>query len=83
MLPLVRLLVGSNVHTAARSGSNLAWLATSPDITSTSGKYFEGKKEIKSSKDSYNETKQNDLWQWTVKNISTGEEERKIFETLH
>jgi hypothetical protein len=83
MLPLVRFLVGSNVHTAQESGANLAWLALSLDVAGTSGKYYEGKKEIKSSKHSYDEKKQDDLWEWTVKNTSTSEEERKKFETLH
>jgi NAD(P)-dependent dehydrogenase (short-subunit alcohol dehydrogenase family) len=82
MLPLVRLLVGPHVHTARDSGADLAWLAVSPDVVGTSGKYYEGNKEIKSSKDSYDEKKQDDLWEWTVKNVSISEEERKKFGSL-
>ena len=80
---MVRLLLTSNVHTAQESGGNLAWLAVGPDMAGISGKYYEGKKEIKSSLDSYDEKKQDDLWEWTVKNISNSEDERKKFETFH
>lgn len=82
ILPLLRRLVSPNIHTTETSGANLAWLAVSPDVAGTSGVYYEMRKKIKSSNDSYDEKKQADLWEWTVKNVSTSEEERKKFETL-
>ena len=74
--------MGPNVHTTQESGSNLAWLALSPDVADKSGLYYEMRQERKSSKDSYDEKKQEDLWEWTVKNTSTSEEERKQFDVL-
>jgi hypothetical protein len=59
IIPLLRLLFSPNVHTP-ESGAALARLAIRADV-SVSGKYFEGIKEIKSSKDSYVESKQGDL----------------------
>lgn len=44
-----------------------------------SGLYYEGCKEIKSSEDSYDRTKQEDLWGWTVKNIAEGLEVAELF----
>lgn len=76
VLPLLRLLMGSgNVHAAKDSGANLARLAVGEDVQGVSGKYFEGHREIKSSKDSYDETKQDDLWKWTVQWCAGGDEE--------
>jgi NAD(P)-dependent dehydrogenase (short-subunit alcohol dehydrogenase family) len=81
ILPLLRMVLTHNVHTPQVSGANLAWVALSPDVKGKSGVYYEGRKTIKSSKDSYDEKKQEDLWEWTVKNISTSEEERKKFDS--
>lgn len=82
ILPLLRLLISPNIHSPEESAEALAWLATSPDMKGISGKYFEGKSEIKSSEDSYNERKQEDLWAWTVKTVSRDEEEAKRFEIV-
>lgn len=38
-----------------------------------SGKYFEGRREIESSRDSYVVEKQEDLWGWTVGFLARGE----------
>ena len=35
-----------------------------------SGVYYEGRKEIRSSEVSYDRSKQEDLWDWTVKHIA-------------
>jgi len=40
--------------------------------------YFEGGHEIKGSVDSYDVAKQEELWEWTVKNISVSDEERML-----
>lgn len=72
IIPLMKLLLSPNIHSAAESGHALARLAVGADVSGVSGKYFEGLKEIKSSKDSYDEKKQEDLWNWTVKFLSNG-----------
>ncbi|KAK3375437.1 hypothetical protein B0H63DRAFT_496601 [Podospora didyma] len=73
MLPVIRLAMGSdNVHTAEKSGANLARLAVGPDVEGISGKYFEGAKEIPSSKASYDQSKQDDLWAWTIDFLAKG-----------
>lgn len=83
MLWFVRLFI-PNVHTSAESGRNLAALgqAKGPQATSTSGKYYEGDRQIDSSVDSYVEAKQEDLWRWTVDFLAQDEQEKKAFETF-
>ncbi|KAI1861837.1 hypothetical protein JX265_009340 [Neoarthrinium moseri] len=72
-IPLLRFLLSTpNVHLAKDSGRRLARLAVGADVSGVSGRYFEGEKEIKSSKDSYDEGKQEDLWNWTVKYLANG-----------
>ncbi|KAM0815606.1 hypothetical protein AB5N19_01405 [Seiridium cardinale] len=73
IIPLLRYFFVSNVHTAEESGKALARLAVGEDVEGVSGKYFEGQKEIKSSKDSYDEKKQEDLWAWAVNFPSRGD----------
>lgn len=82
MLPLLRLLVSSNVHSPKESGAALARLAVSKDVEGSSGVYYEGQRKIKSSEDSYDEKKQEDLWEWTLKNIATNEDEARSFEIV-
>ncbi|KAK9482439.1 hypothetical protein V1527DRAFT_447339 [Lipomyces starkeyi] len=83
MLPLLRRLVLPNIHTPKESGAALAWLAVSPDVEGTSGVYYEGRKQIKSGEESYDEKKQEELWQWTVKNIATNEDEACSFDVVN
>lgn len=83
ILPLLRLLISPNVHKPEESGATLARVATGPEVDGVSGKYFEGLKEIKSGKDSYDESKQDDLWEWTIKYLTKGDEgELARFEEL-
>ncbi|CAK7206172.1 hypothetical protein SEUCBS139899_008957 [Sporothrix eucalyptigena] len=82
--PLLRLAFGTpNVHTTETSGRNLARLAVGPggsgdpDLTDglvqgVSGKYYEIRRPIKSSVDSYDEAKQEDLWDWTIRYLTKG-----------
>ena len=79
VLPLLRAMVSLNIHTTEESRQNLAWLAGDVKVTMKSRLNYEGCKEIKSSEDSYNQTKQEDLWDWTVKNIAEGLEEAELF----
>ena len=76
IIPLLRIIM-PNIHTPVSSGKALARLAVGEDAEGVSGKYFEGMKEIKSSKDSYDESKQEDLWTWTVAFQSNGSDNEK------
>ncbi|RYP16600.1 hypothetical protein DL765_005061 [Monosporascus sp. GIB2] len=69
-----------NIHKPSESAASLVRLATADDMAGVSGKYFEGRKEISSSKDSYDEKKQDDLWQWTTKYCAQDEAEATRFE---
>lgn len=51
-------------------------------MASVSGKYFEGRKEIKSSQLSYNTANHDDLWQWTVKHCAQDDAEAARFEAF-
>ncbi len=86
LLPLLRILVSPNIHRPSESGAALAWIATADDdddaSTKIAGRYFEGRKEIKSSKVSYDESKQDDIWQWTVHYLAEDEAEEAKFESL-
>ncbi|KAI3321166.1 dehydrogenase/reductase [Xylariaceae sp. AK1471] len=82
MIPLLRLLLTPNVHTARDSGEALARLAIDPELEGVSAEYFEGRKVIGSSKDSYDEAKQEDLWRWTIEYLVQGDEERENFEQI-
>lgn len=63
VLPLLRRLLFANIHTPAESGAALARLVTDPALEATSGKYFEGRQEIRSSSESYDEARARELWQ--------------------
>ncbi|KAI1379213.1 NAD(P)-binding protein [Hypoxylon crocopeplum] len=80
LVPVLRALVSSNIYRPRESAANLARLTIGADVEGESGIYFEGPKPIKSSKDSYDEAKQDDLWRWTVEYLAKGDEERECFE---
>lgn len=77
MIPLMRKVMFENIHTPKESGENLVWVV----VNGEGEKYFEGKN-IESSVDSYNEKNQEDLWAWTVENVSENEMEAKKFREL-
>ncbi|KAL4883509.1 short-chain dehydrogenase [Aspergillus karnatakaensis] len=58
VIPLLRVFVSPNIHSAVEAGGNLAWVAGG----AKSGVYYEGRREIRSSEESYDEEKQDDLW---------------------
>ncbi len=60
-IPLLRLYT-PNVHTAKESGEALARLVTDPELSATTGRYFEGRREIRSSDESYNDERAEELW---------------------
>lgn len=79
LLWLLRLLLPFNVFTAEEAGGALAEVGIRSKTQGKSGVYFESLKEATSSEASYKETEQEELWQWTVKNISKSEEEVNRF----
>jgi NAD(P)-dependent dehydrogenase (short-subunit alcohol dehydrogenase family) len=82
IMPLLRLLISPNIHTPRESGAALARLATEKNMERKSGQYFEGIEAIPSSKDSYDEKKQDDLWQWTIAYLAKSDEEQTKFHEL-
>ncbi len=84
-IPLLRRIFNPNVHTLEESGASLARLLTTPPWPASTGKYFEGRREIRSSPESYDEGRAEELWkasgalqpailerQSTVQNTETG-----------
>jgi hypothetical protein len=61
--PLLRRFLISNVHTVEESGASLARLLTDSTLADTTGKYFEGRRKIRSSVESYDEGRAAELWQ--------------------
>src|SRR5246500_1352484 len=59
---LLRRLFSPNVHTAEESGGALALLVTDPELSGVTGRYFEGRRQIRSSEESYNDARAEDLW---------------------
>lgn len=71
VLPVLTIVPGLNAHTPARSAKNLARLITDEGLEHTTGRYFEGAREVTSSKDSYDRDKASDLWNTSVQLTST------------
>lgn len=69
------VLFRPNVHTPSKSGKALASLVTNPAFRETTGKYFEGTREIKSSELSYNPENRRDLWRTSVELTKLSEAE--------
>ncbi|MDF2961933.1 MAG: dehydrogenase [Paenibacillus sp.] len=65
VLPVLTLFY-PNVNTVRQSGKALAALVTDSKHNQTTGKYFEGTKEIKSSDLSYNNENRKQLWEASV-----------------
>jgi NAD(P)-dependent dehydrogenase (short-subunit alcohol dehydrogenase family) len=60
---LLRRVMTPNINTAEVSGGALAWLATAPELADTTGKYFDGRKAIRSSDESYDMARAEQLWE--------------------
>jgi NAD(P)-dependent dehydrogenase (short-subunit alcohol dehydrogenase family) len=81
VLWLIKLVVGSkNVHTGPEAGENMAFVVAGERVKGSNGVYFEERGERKSSKESYDEQKQEELWLWTVKTVARDEDERAKFD---
>ena len=62
LVPIVRRL-GVSANTAEASGRALAHLTTDPSLEGVSGRYFELGKEARSSEESYDRNKAEELWE--------------------
>jgi len=65
-ISLLRRVFSPNVHTAQESGEALARLVTEPELSATTGRYFEGLHQIRSSVESYNDERAEELWNESV-----------------
>lgn len=83
LIPLMRLAITPNIHKTKESGASLARVAVGDDVEGLNGVYFSGPTQIKSSVASYNEEKQDDLWEWTINAIATNENEKRSFENVY
>ncbi|KAJ9616883.1 hypothetical protein H2200_000603 [Cladophialophora chaetospira] len=83
IIPLLRLVLFHNIHKPSESGASLVWTALDAKEKAANGIYYEGRKHIKSSVNSYNEADQEELWAWTVKTLAATETERHQFEVVN
>jgi NAD(P)-dependent dehydrogenase (short-subunit alcohol dehydrogenase family) len=66
VMPALTLVPGINRHTPVRSGAALARLVLDPRLAGTTGKYFNGMREVRSSAESYDTRKAADLWETSI-----------------
>jgi NAD(P)-dependent dehydrogenase (short-subunit alcohol dehydrogenase family) len=62
LIPFVRRVRMPNIHTVEESAGALARLLTDPALAGATGKYFEGRLQIRSSDESYDENRADELW---------------------
>ncbi|KAF1946623.1 NAD(P)-binding protein [Clathrospora elynae] len=79
LIPLLRVLINSNINGPAESGGNLAWLAVGKEVHGLKGVYFEKRREHAVSEQAQSQKLQEGLWRWTVERVAGGEEERERF----
>jgi hypothetical protein len=61
-----------NVHSAEETGAALARLAIDANLSETTGRYFDGREPIRSSEESYDSAKADELWATSLK-LTTAE----------
>jgi NAD(P)-dependent dehydrogenase (short-subunit alcohol dehydrogenase family) len=59
---LLRRTVTDNITTAQESGRALAWFVTAPELAGTTGRYFDSRGEKRSSEESYDAARAEQLW---------------------
>jgi light-dependent protochlorophyllide reductase len=77
--PLLRVL--PNVNSSRTSGARLAALVSDPGFDDVTGAYFEGKRRIRSSVDSYGPEKALDLWETSEQLLEKAEDKDQRGET--
>jgi NAD(P)-dependent dehydrogenase (short-subunit alcohol dehydrogenase family) len=73
-IPIFRYFNG-NVRYITESAESLTKLATDPEYNGVTGKYFQQTNDIPSSKDSYDENKQRELWEESIKLVGLKQDE--------
>jgi NAD(P)-dependent dehydrogenase (short-subunit alcohol dehydrogenase family) len=76
--PLLRWIVRplfANIHRPEDSGRALARLVLDPALENVSGRYFEGLAEIRSSAESYDQTKAATLWEQSAELVGLSQQE--------
>src|SRR4029077_18359025 len=76
-ITLLRRLFSPHVHTTQESGDALARLVTDPELATTTGRYFEGRRQIRSSDESFNDERAVELWNAGVALSAARQEERR------
>lgn len=66
VLPLFTVVPGNDLHTPRQSAAALARLVLDPALAGTTGTYVDGRRERRSSADSYDTAKALDLWDTSV-----------------
>jgi NAD(P)-dependent dehydrogenase (short-subunit alcohol dehydrogenase family) len=66
IMPALTLVPGINRHTPKQSGSALARLVLDPRLAATTGRYFNGERQVRSSAESYDAGKAADLWETSI-----------------
>jgi NAD(P)-dependent dehydrogenase (short-subunit alcohol dehydrogenase family) len=59
---LLRRVMSPDINSATESGGALAWLATAPELAGTTGAYFDGRTQARSSEESYDTVRAEHLW---------------------
>jgi NAD(P)-dependent dehydrogenase (short-subunit alcohol dehydrogenase family) len=59
---LLRRTITDNINTAQESGRALVWVVTAPELAGATGKYFELRQEKRTSEESYDAARAEQLW---------------------
>jgi NAD(P)-dependent dehydrogenase (short-subunit alcohol dehydrogenase family) len=59
---LLRRVMSPDINSATESGGALAWLASAPELAGTTGAYFDGRTQARSSEESYDTVRAEHLW---------------------
>lgn len=70
VLPALTAVPGLNIHTPRQSGIALARLVLDPNLAGITGRYFSGRREIRSSEESYDLDKAANLWSTSMALVS-------------
>ena len=65
----------ANIHSPEESGRALARLVLDPSLENVSGRYFEGLAEIRSSAESYDQSKATTLWEQSAELVGLSQQE--------